>query len=52
MKLALACAWVKEIFHLNVTKLYLQLGTMTSISTWYTHEEIFKLNVMTLSTTL
>ena len=52
MKLALACAWVKEIFHLNVTKLYLELGTMTDISTWYTHKEILKLNVMTLSSTL
>ena len=52
MNLALACAWVKEIFHLNVTLLYIQLGTMTSISTWYTHKEIFKLNVMTFSATL
>ena len=45
-KLALACAWVKEIFHLNVhvTTLYLQ--------TWYTDKEILKLNVMTLSSTL
>ena len=51
-KLALACAWVKEIFHLNVTTLYLQLITMTSISTWYTDKEIFKLNVMTFSSTL
>ena len=51
-KLALACAWVKEIFHLNVTKLYLELGTMSAISTGYTYKEILKLNVMTLSSTL
>ena len=52
MKLTCACAWVKEIFHINVTTLYLQLGSMTSIPSGDTDKEIFKLNVMTLSSTL
>ena len=52
MKLTCACAWVKEIFHIYVTTLYLQLGTMTSIPSGDTDKEIFKLNVMTLSSTL
>ena len=45
LKLTCACA---QIFHMNVTTLYLQLGTMTSISTGDTDNEIFKLNVMTV----
>ena len=49
IKLTCTCAWVKEIFHMNVTSLYLQLRTMTSISTGDTDNEIFKLNVMTFN---